>query len=271
MRLVLKTQNFWFPLLGALFFFLIGAGTTLALVFTDSPLSREMRDETPLPFLMMSTAAVLILVVGFIVIWLRGLSERAAIQRLLNNAWVSWAQYDSVDEWRAFAQQSFQTEMKRLRFPWGTLVVVVIIFTIVSGYTFTMASADGANLLIVALPLGAFFTFILIITLGRVIAERNKIRALRKRRLRSEPPNVYIGKQGMYSDDNGYRTFRSWGERLINVYYQAGTPATVNFQISIDQRYGSYTDTVAVRVPPGSDTEAENLAHRFFDEGVVKR
>ncbi|MFN8371843.1 MAG: hypothetical protein U0694_03055 [Anaerolineae bacterium] len=146
-----------------------------------------------------------------------------------------------------------------------------MIFALVTGWTFALAGADGANLLVVALPLGAFFTFVLILLLGGVIANRNKVRALYRRRLRADVPVVYVGKQGLYSEDTGYRAFRTWGARLINVYFQEGSPSTLNFQISIDVRYGSYVDTVNVRVPAGKDSEADAIAHRYFDEGVVRR
>ncbi|MFN8371844.1 MAG: hypothetical protein U0694_03060 [Anaerolineae bacterium] len=114
MRLVLRSQNYWFPLLGALFFFLIGAGASLALYLTDYS---SMRDEAPLPFLMMAAVAVLLLVGGVMVNSLRGMSERAAINALVRSAWAVYRQYDFAGDWRAFAENDYQEAMKKLRFP----------------------------------------------------------------------------------------------------------------------------------------------------------
>jgi hypothetical protein len=267
MRLILKSQSYWFPLMGALFFFLIGAGVSLALALGNSQTSIEFRDQAPLPFIGMSIVALLILVVGSFIISTRGVAERLAIRTVMKDAWAKWEQFDSKEMWRAFAEQSYATEMKRHRFPWGTLIVLVIMFSLVTGWTFFLASSDGADLIVVALPLGAFFTFVLIMTLGQVVIARNKIRSTFKRRLSSEIPNVYIGKRGIYDEDSGYRSF----DGLINVYSEAGTPTTLNYQYNIYARYGYYAETVTVRVPSGKDAEAENIAQRYFDEGVVKR
>lgn len=267
MRLILKSQNYWFPLMGALFFFLIGAGVSLALALGNSATSIELRDEAPLPFIGMSIVAVLILVLGSFIISTRGVAERLAIRNVVKEAWAKWEQFDNTDAWRAFAEQSYQAEMKKHRFPWGTLIVLVIMFSLVTGWTFFLASSDGADLIVVALPLGAFFTFVLLMTLGQVIIARNKIRSTFKRRLSSEVPSVYVGKRGIYDEDSGYRSFKG----LINVYSQAGTPTTLNYQYNIYARYGYYAETVTVCVPTGKEAEAENVALRYFDEGVVKR
>jgi hypothetical protein len=267
MRLILKSQNYWFPMMGALFFFLIGAGVSLALALGSSPTSIQYRDEAPLPFIGMTIVALLILIIGSFIISTRVVAERLAIRNVMKDAWAKWEQFDSAESWRAFAEQSYAEDMKRNRFPWITLVILVIMFSLVTGWTFFLASSDGADLIVVAIPLGAFFTFVLIMTLGQVVTARNKIRSTFKRRLNSEIPSIYVSKRGIYDEDSGYRSF----DGLINVYSEAGTPATLNYQYNIYARYGYYAETVTVRVPAGKESEAENIAHRYFDEGVVKR
>jgi hypothetical protein len=263
-RPILKNQNYWTPLLGALFFFMIGSGASLAVAFTDN---NAAPDEAAIPFVMTSAAAVVILVGGFVINGVKEQVERAAIARVTTNAWVKWQQYESAADWRAFAEEAYRMEMTKRRYPWLGFIVIVVVFTGVTGWTFYLASADGANQLLVALPLGAFFAFVLLLMLGTVTAARRKIHATYHRRLRSPIPHVYISRAGLYSEDSGYRGYSG----LANVYYQEGFPARLNFQFSVAVGYGFYSETVTVYVPRGQETDADRLAHRFFDEGIVRR
>lgn len=264
MRLILKNQNYWTPLLGALFFFMIGAGASLAIAFTDNSAAR---DEAAIPFVMTSVAAVVILIGGFLINGVKAQVERTAIARVTTNAWVKWQQYESAADWRAFAEQAYRMDVAKRRYPWLGFIVIVVVFAGVTGWTFYLASADGANLLVVALPLGTFFAFVLLLMLGTVAAARRKIHTMYRRRLRSPIPHVYISNAGLYSEDSGYRGYSG----LANVYYQEGFPATLNFQFSVAVGYGFYSETVTVYVPRGQETDADRLAHRFFDEGIVRR
>ncbi|MFN8371842.1 MAG: hypothetical protein U0694_03050 [Anaerolineae bacterium] len=275
MPLIIKPYRLlWIPFLAALVPFLLTSAVTLV-AFASGQASA---DEIALPFVAMSLLSMAILLLMGVPILIMGLLERAAIKRLLNGeAWVSWAQYEFAGDWRDFAEKEHQRELKANSFPWASLIVLVVIFAGVAGFTFYLLNSEGQaqDLPLVAVPLALFFALILMLVLGGSLAGRRRSHALYRRRLRASIPHVYIGKSGLYDEDSGYQTFRSWNERLINVYAKDGT---LNFEIRYRRRYGSgtwsygyYTRTVSVKVPREEEANTETLAHRFFDEGVLKR
>ncbi|NWF70961.1 MAG: hypothetical protein HXY40_17895 [Chloroflexi bacterium] len=269
MRLVIKNSRYlWFALLPSSLIFFLGAAAALTVLVTGI----GSGEEAALAFLVMTciALAVLILVGGpyLFFSWL----ERQRILSLINGeTWACWPQYASDAEWHAFAQQDYDAAIKRLRFPLLSVVLMVVLFTFISGFVFNLAASEGTNLLLVSIPLGAFFSFVLIVIMGGYVMERGNIRRTYQRRLRTTAPLVYINRGGLYHDDEGYQAFRGWNEELINVYVQEGQPTTLNFQMYFTQRYGAYHKTLSVRVPPGDEAEAHSVAQRFFAEKVVKR
>jgi hypothetical protein len=266
--MIVKIYRFlWVVLLVALIPFFLVSAVTLAMLLTG----QATVDELALPFAAISAMSIATLLIMGVPILLAGLFETATIKRLIDGGyWACWAQYATEESWHTFAEKEHQREMKANAFSWAAVIMLVILFSFISGATFfiTRGSADAS---FIPVPLGVFFLIITILVLGNPFVGRRQSTALYRRRLRAPIPNIYIGKNGLYDDDSGYQTFRGLNERLINVYYKDGSPSRVMFEIRHRGRYSSGTQTVKVRVPSDQEVEAQNIAHRFFDEGVVKR
>jgi hypothetical protein len=265
--MIIKIYRFlWVALLVALIPFFLVSSVTLMMLATG----QATVDELALPFVAMSAMSIATLVIIGVPVLLTGLFETATIKRLIDGGyWACWAKYATEDSWRTFAEKEHQREMKANAFSWAAVIMLAILFSFISGATFFIVNPNDRFLVFV--PLGVFFLIITILVLGNPFVGRRRSTALYRRRLRAPIPNVYIGKGGMYDDDSGYQTFRGLNERLINVYYKEGSPAKVAFEIHHRGRYSSGIQTVNVRVPSDQEVEAQNIAHRYFDEGVIKR
>jgi hypothetical protein len=265
--LIIKSYRFFWVILSVALipFFLMSSVTLILLVRGEAT-----TDELALPFVGISAMSLATLLIMGVPLLLFGLQERATINRLVNgDYWACWAKYATEDSWHTFAEKEHQREMKANAFSWAAVIMLVILFTFIGGATFFIVNPNDR--LIVVFPVGTFFLIITLLVLGGPMAARRRSAATYHRRLNAPIPNIYLGKNGMYDDDSGYQDFRGWNDRLINVYYKEGSPSKVVFEIFYRRRYSSGTFPVTVRVPRDRETDAQQIAKRYFDEGVVRR
>lgn len=267
MPLIVKNRRYlWLPLLAALIPFLLVSAVTFATVITGE----ATHDEAALPFVALSFIALGILVIMGVPILLLVAFERRAILRLIErDYWARWPQYASEAEWRAFAEREHQREIAANRLPWVMFIFLIILFSFISGFTLNMMKSDDTNFLVIAAPLGIMFTIILMISMGGPLLARRQSHAHYSRRLRAPVPAIYIGKRGLYDEDNGYQTFNSFNVRLTTVRYRAGNPGEMQFSMRVQMRYQSINQAIPVVVPPRKEIEAETLLQRLMSEGVV--
>jgi hypothetical protein len=269
MRPIVKTYRLlWIPFLAALIPFLITSASVLALLLSGE----ATQDELAVPFVGMSAMSIAVLLALGIPLLVLGLWERAAIMRLVNEShWAKWPQFNSEQEWRTFAEAERTREIKDNPLPWGTFIMLLVIFTGISGFMYYLMnsspSASGQVPTYVFIPLGVFFTLILIFVMGMSVAGRRRSEALYRRRLNSPIPNVYFNGGGFYDEDSGFETFRYINRWLTGVNIREGA---MTFSVTI--RRGSWiwrTMLLTAKIPPGKEAEAEALRQRFVDEGLI--
>lgn len=271
MPLILKSARIsWLPWVIALIPFFITAATVIALILTDTATPQE----AALPFAAMSLFSIAIFLIIGIPIWLSIQWERRAIRRLRDTSWVCWPQYNSVEAWRGFAQREYARELAATRLPWVTFILLVVIFTFVTGFTLYLMNSTTMTTspLVILLPLGVMFTIIMMMTMGGRLAERRASRARYRRRQRTPIPNVYIGARDLYDDDDGYYSFSGWSQKLTHAEYQNGQ-MRFSFRITYWSSSAISQDTIhkSVHVPSGNSSQAEDLLARLRQEKLIHR
>jgi hypothetical protein len=199
------------------------------------------------------------------------ISERIAISRLVNHKhWVKWPQYDNEADWHAFMEREVALTRENNGIPWIFVIFLIIVFSFITGFALHLINSSSGpkeNPLIVILPLGAMFSFILIGGLGQPVMARRRGEALYRRRRNRSIPSVYIGEAGLYHEDTGYSAFRGLNERLVEVKH-VPRYRTLNFEIWHRSRRTSFTETVRVHVPHGAENEAKDIEDRLKAEVI---
>lgn len=290
--MVLKNSAPWrlFPLLALIPLILTGA-ILAALYLNGTPL-----DELATPALGMGGLAVAIFLMLLLVAVISTLAERTRITHVRRNAWAVFPQFATESAWHAWADAEWARERKSGGFPWASVIVLAVVFTLITVVSATMLDAPPE----LFVGIGAM---LLIIVGGLVIGTQAGRWAARRRyqRRRSSPvPVAYVGKWGIYDEDNGFETLfglqkvayvpegaaaqaaaaseaymasildrdsglalttpaetRGWAEMRFTVrYWRAFRPDT----------WREYRGHITVRVPPGREGEAQALIQRYQAE-----
>lgn len=214
------------------------------------------------------------------------LIERASINSVLRDQWAAFPQFPDEREWRAYAERERDQKLKNVGFPWASLIVVIVVFGFVTGFSIIQLKAPPA----IFYGIGALVLIVLTIMFGGNIMTRMNIHSEYRRRMKMPPPTAYVGKWGLYDEDKGYESLR----HLKSVrYLETGAPlgsvlgefdlrsgslergeqagwGMVLFRVKRPRHgrsyFAMYETVVGARVPPGCEGDAQALVERFHRE-----
>ena len=290
---VLKNSAPWriFPLVALIPLLLTGA-VLIALYLNGTPLS-----DLTTPALGMGGLTAAIFLMLSLVALIATLGERTRITRVRRDAWAIWPQFASEESWRTWVEAEWQRERKAGGFPWSSLVVIAVVFGVITAVVTTQFDAPPE----LFVGIGAMLVIILGLLTVATQAGRWAARGRYKRRRSSPAPVAYLGRWGVYDEDDGFRSLRGLqqvayaprGEagrrQAINDDYtrqvlgsesasllptppaETGDWAELRFNVRYwramrPYRWRSYRGTVRVRVPPGREAEAQVLVQRYGTE-----
>lgn len=265
--MVSQNMRLWpLPFVGFIPILLVGA------VFIGAAANGEVNlEEWKLSFLALGGMGLFITFLLGSIIALLVVRERHAISNLVKKShWARWPQYDKESDWRAFAEREVTEARKNYGLPWSSLIVVVVMFSIVTGVTLSLLNSSKdttTSAFALLVPIGTLFVLILISILSQPVSQRWQGQSLYRRRMSQPVPSVYIGKEGLYHEDEGYTAFRSLNEYLTDVEYMPQHRALF-FQIKRRSRNISTTGSVRVHVPIGAEAEAQDIENRLKAEVI---
>jgi hypothetical protein len=219
-------------------------------------------------------SSVFILVAGVtpifvIVFMLFDRHEQRQLNRVMEESWANWLQFDNVADWHKFAEDDYQREQAEFEKDTKTIRAQVVIAIVLLGGLMLFNGQGKPALLALFIVGGA------IMALGFIFATRyrkRKTRELYEQRLELPPPRVIIGKYGLYRDDTGYQSLRGlskvefvprqeaeWGQILFTVKDKNANRK--------DQR----EKKLVVRVPVENQEAARLLVEWFYSERRLKK
>jgi len=151
-------------------------------------------------------------------------------------------------EWRRHVETLFRERKAASR----TMLRVVGVIMLVVGGLFLLAMRDQASLIVAAVLLGVFLLLVLVAVMAP---------ARQRRFLLSRPGLVLIARSGVYLAGE-FHDFRLFDSRLegAEVRQLEDARRLLCIGYSYDGRHGRQSAEVSIPIPPGKETEAEEVA-----------
>jgi|GEM_PF-6070674 len=228
-------------------------------------------DVWQIPLIGITTISLLAFVTGVVLNAGMNLWETNRIKQVYAEAWLSWEQYNSDEQWQKFLEKEYQTASKNLNFEFAPIIIVGVIVSIIGGAAY-FNEVDVS----IIFGLAGFMLVVIGIVVGRWLYQKWGINATYKRRKQSSIPAILISHDGYYNEDTGFATLR----RLKSVELKTSSgkkSAKIKFVTEVHwlERWfvadeHSHLDTrfrtLSVDVPKDKIEEAEALVRRFETE-----